>query len=120
MRVRLLSIWFIIAALFPTNAFSEDDKEIWECNTGPFYSEKKEHNLWLVKGSDSTYVKFYDTRIPAHYYLHGLDRRWDWEGGNFSIRLSPDDKAWYYDFSNAKEGESVSSDSIFTCKKIQG
>lgn len=115
-----LSIAFIFFAFLPLSAFAGDDREIWECNTGEYYSEKAEHNLWLVKGSQQNYVKFYDTRIPATYYLHGLDRRWDWGEGNFSIRLNPDNRAWYFDFNGLEPGETAQSKSKFTCKKIQG
>jgi hypothetical protein len=110
----------IISALLQSYAYAEETREIWECNTGTYYSEKSEHNLWLVKGSKQSYVKFYKTRISASYYLHGLNRRWDWEQGNFSVRLNPENRALYFDFSGVKSGESVNSKSQFACKKIQG
>lgn len=109
-----------VGAVLPSLVYAEDDRQIWECNSGSYYSEKSEHNLWLVKEDQKAYVKFYDSRIAASYYLYGLERRWDWDGGNFSIRLKPDNQALYFDFNSVEPGETTSSKNTFGCKKIKG
>lgn len=120
-HIFLCFVTLTACAVFPSShVYAEDDRQIWECNSGTSYYEKAEHNLWLVKGSQESYVKFYDSRIPAKYYLYGLERRWDWESGKFSVRLTPDNTALYFDFNSVKPGESTNAKSFFTCKKIQG
>lgn len=115
-----IQVVLFLSTVFSSQIHAEDKRIIWECNTGSYYIQKKEHNLWLVEDGLKSYVKFYDSRITARYYLHGLERRWDWEGGNFSVRLKPDNKALYFDFSGVEAGEIITSKSEFGCKKIRG
>ena len=120
-NVLFFSTFMVTSLVFASSRiYAEGDRQVWECNSGITYYEKGEHNLWLVKGADKSYVKLYDSRIPANYYLYGLERRWDWENGKFSVRLSPDNKALYFDFTNIEPGESTDAASRFACKKIQG
>ena len=62
-----------------------------------------------------------DIERNADFSIQGLDMRWDW-GGNYSIILSPNNLARYYDFTMAEGDEDtgqrqVSSSLIWTCKK---
>jgi hypothetical protein len=113
------SIIFLPTLLF-YQVYAEDTRKIWECNSGDYYIKSAEHNLWLVEDESKSYVKFYDSRITARYYLYGLERRWDWEDGNFSVRLKPDNIALYFDFNGVEEGKTTSAKSHFGCKQIQG
>lgn len=117
-KLTLKSMFLIAGIAMSPIAFAEDETQIWGCNTGIFYfDDDDEHILWLVKGTQDSYVKFYDERIPATYYLYGLERRWDWEDGNFSIRLKPNNTALYFDFNSVGPGETTTALSQFSCGK---
>lgn len=119
-HVKSIGAFLFIGMAFSSQTHAEDNRKIWECNNGSYYIQKTEHNLWLVEDGKDSYVKFYESRIEATYYMHGLDRRWDWEGGTFSVRLKPNNTALYFDFSAVEDGESTTAKSLFGCKQIQG
>ena len=119
-EINCIGVLLLLSIAFSSQALAEDNRKIWECNNGGYYSQKAEHNLWLVEDGKGSYVKFHESRIAATYYMHGLERRWDWQGGNFSVRLKPGNEALYYDFSAVEAGETTTPKSQFGCKQIQG
>ena len=51
------------------------------------------------------------------YYRDGLDLRWDWgsDSGGYSFVIDPDGKGYYFDFSTAKKGETLTQTVGYNC-----
>ena len=102
----------------PALAEEQVKKNIWSCNK----EYRVEKVLWLVEWGSKSYIKVFDDRIPAIYDLDGLTKRWSFglnEATNkyeFAVILSPDQKAYYYNFKTSTDGTAKSSDS-YICKK---
>lgn len=52
----------------------------------------------------------------AFYHRQGLDHRWEW-GDGYAFIIEPSGRGYYYDFTDAKEGESVSASDSFKCER---
>ena len=93
----------------------------WRC--GPYLGNNMQE-LLLTKGTvdgiEVGGVFLDDLEIVAVFSVQGLDMRWDWD--DYSIVLSPNNLARYYDFTGAKRNEDTgyretSSSLTWTCKK---
>ena len=93
----------------------------WKC--GPYLANNMQE-LLLTKGTvdgiEVGGVFLDDLEIVAAFSVQGLDMRWDWD--DYSIVLSPNNLARYYDFTGAKRNEDTgyretSSSLTWTCKK---
>lgn len=98
-----------------------DSSSVWKC--GPYLSGDLQE-LTLTKGTVDDIevggVFLGDLEIIAAFSVEGLDLRWDWE--DYSIVLSPNNLARYYDFTMAARDEDTgqrqtSSSLTWTCKK---
>ena len=73
--------------------------------------------LTLVKTSeDSGKVYVAGDAWRAAYHVQGVNRRWDFGGGVYTILLAPDGTARYYDFTG-REGERIKPEQIYQCQK---
>lgn len=52
----------------------------------------------------------------AIYQRQGLNHRWEW-GDGYVFILEPSGRGYYYDFTQAEEGESVKPSDSFKCKR---
>lgn len=76
----------------------ESAKVIWSCRE----QFGTNNVLWLVEWSDKSYIKVFEERIPAKYYMDGLRKRWDWGVASdhtydYSVVMEPNGTAFYLD-----------------------
>jgi len=95
------------------------DKTIWECRTS---NPGAEPVLYLVTGSDRSYVKFSYMRFSALYQTAEEQQAWYWHNDGsgyyrYGLILGNDGKAWYHDFAGAAEGEESKPLDYFACRK---
>lgn len=93
-------------------------KTIWSCR-----KPKTDKNiLWLVEWGPRSYIKALDERIRTRYTMNGLEKRWDWGLDetdltySYTITLTPDMKATYFDFKLSKNGTAQPKD-VYECSK---
>ena len=53
----------------------------------------------------------------AHYQRVGLEHRWDWgpNQNDYAFVIKPDGTGLYYDFSSAKNGQSIKARDVYKC-----
>ena len=115
---KVIPLALITALIFTGDVLAEEYKKvIWSCKK-PY---GKENILWLVEWKDKSYIKVFDDRIQATYQMDGLEKRWNWGLDdkftyNYTITLSPDRYASYYDFSTSKDGTAKAREK-YQCSK---
>lgn len=57
-----------------------------------------------------------EKKEAAFYHRQGLDHRWEW-GDGYVFIIEPSGRGYYYDFTDAAEGESVSASDSFKCER---
>ena len=57
-----------------------------------------------------------EKKEAAFYHRQGLDHRWEW-GDGYVFIIEPSGRGYYYDFTEASEGESVSASDRFKCER---
>ena len=63
-------------------------------------------------------VKSFGETSYGVYSKGGIEKRWDFGlGGNYSLTIRPNGDGFYFDRSNAKQGESTTSTMSFSCKR---
>ncbi len=94
----------------------------WSCYDYVAYKVWKKYSkpkrlLTLVKTSeDSGKVYVAGDAWRAHYYVQGVNRRWDFGGGVYAITLTPDGLARYYDFTG-RLGERIEQEQTYFCRR---
>ena len=120
----------VLAIVFTSVAVAEEEEEapeiveLWECfsyldeNTTLFTLAQRRWSSGKVDGG----VQLAGMLLlhNSQFKVEGLNRRWDWgmddSGYRYSIVVSPDGTANYYDFRNADSGVIVGSQQSFKCK----
>jgi hypothetical protein len=57
-----------------------------------------------------------EQREGAFYYRQGLDHRWEW-ADTYVFVIEPGGRGYYYDFTDADDGESVGASDSFKCER---
>ena len=97
----------------------------WECGT--FFLLKPVLNVGYFpnfKSGDISVgaltLESNDEMLPAFHEVNGINNSFMWGGrklNNYKIVIKPDNTAYYYDFSNAKNDEIRESQQTLKCKK---
>lgn len=88
-----------------------------------FTIEELEHNEKFTESLDKLnqfYAGFIalqgEKKESAFYHRQGLNHRWEW-GDAYVFIIEPSGRGYYYDFTDAEEGESVSASDRFKCDR---
>jgi hypothetical protein len=98
--------------------------ESFKCQAGPYWSSGDDVVVRLTINDDGVTgtVKVAGVTHEADYAVEGFNRKWSFgeatESGlyRYQFILEPSGRAYYYDFTGADVGETVSSKQIFFCK----
>ena len=52
----------------------------------------------------------------ARFSMEGLQRRWDFEDGEYAVVVNPDGSGAYFDFSNSDPGEMIAPSQTYRCE----
>ncbi|TRX57958.1 hypothetical protein [Thalassomonas sp. M1454] len=96
---------------------SVPNKLSWSCKE-MFGSSKELVRLDAYPDEYMGKVYFDGEYESAYYRKEGLKRYWHFgEDGKHQIQLKPNGEAYYHDFSDAAEGESVTSELTLECDR---
>lgn len=127
MRIKFglfISLSLLMGSAPWSGALAEEEqgspKKVWACAARGTSDE----DLFLVEWGHRSYVKLYDVRIWGSFNAEEDDKRWNFgEGpGNtaaFSAVMNPQGEVDYYDFRQARPGESVPPSYFYNCRLAQ-
>jgi hypothetical protein len=115
----ILSILALVLCLgVATSGFAADKAiiETWECVKPPYRTDI----LVIAKVFEGRKIGRIDVAGVTYktiFKVQGFTRRWNFgDGFIYSLLIEPGGEGAYYDFSSAKEGESVQPSYLLRCK----